>query len=232
MSAPNQKSLIGKLLNRALSIIFYLLYHQFAWSYDWVADVVSIGRWKTWIAVVIPRIEGSPVLEIGCGPGHLQLALESRTRYVAGLDESSQMLNLARRRLSSKNSELNLVRAEAQALPFRARSFQKIVATFPSDYIYQQATLKQIEHVLAPAGELVLLPAAWITGKSMLDRAASWLFSFTGQAPRIDEQLMDEKFQKPLNRLSQAGFQVNQEMVHLADSMVLLITAVKITPEI
>jgi ubiquinone/menaquinone biosynthesis C-methylase UbiE len=230
MSAPPSKDFFHKFLNRALKLIFYLLYHQFAWAYDWVAHIVSIGRWKSWVAEVIPQLEGARVLELGCGPGHLQLALQSSTQFVVGLDESPQMLYLARRRLSSVNDEIFLVRAKAEALPFQDQYFHKVVATFPSEYIYQQEVLVRIWHLLPPEGELVILPVAWITGNGMLDRAASWLSRVTGQAPEIDGSLVEDEFQRPLDRLKDAGFEVTYNLKQLPASMVLLIKAVKIMP--
>ncbi|NMC80811.1 MAG: hypothetical protein GYA59_15725, partial [Chloroflexi bacterium] len=38
----------------ALKVFFDLLYHSFAWTYDGVAAVVSLGRWKGWVYSVIP----------------------------------------------------------------------------------------------------------------------------------------------------------------------------------
>jgi ubiquinone/menaquinone biosynthesis C-methylase UbiE len=230
MSAPPNKGLFHKFLSRAINFILYLLYHQFAWAYDWVADIVSIGRWKSWIAEVIPELEGARVLELGCGPGHLQLALQSSVQFVAGLDESPQMLFLARRRLSRVNDEINLVRAKAEALPFQDQFFDKVVATFPSEYIFHHEILVRIWQMLPPNGQLVILPAAWITGNGMLNRAASWLFRFTGQAPEIDGLSVEDEFLRPLNRLKEAGFQVTYNLKQLPASMVLLITAVKIMP--
>ena len=46
------------LLERCLHLFFALLYGPMAWSYDLVADLVSIGRWKHWIGTVHPFIQG------------------------------------------------------------------------------------------------------------------------------------------------------------------------------
>ena len=57
-----------------LRTFFKLLYHQFSWTYDWVASIVSLGEWQNWVSSVLPYIIGPNVLEIGFGPGHLQAA--------------------------------------------------------------------------------------------------------------------------------------------------------------
>src|SRR5512132_3245594 len=82
-----------------LRFFFYLLYHPFAFAYDLVATTVSLGRWKDWVLSVIPFIEGTRILEIGHGPGHLQRNLLSRDLFAVGVDESAQMGRLAGKNL-------------------------------------------------------------------------------------------------------------------------------------
>jgi len=77
---------------------FNLLYHPFAWTYDLVAAIVSLGRWQDWLMQAMPYLSGR-VLEIGFGPGHLQVALNEAGMQAFGLDESRQMGRQARRRL-------------------------------------------------------------------------------------------------------------------------------------
>ena len=38
-----------KLIAHLLRIFFHLLYHPFAWTYDFIAWAVSLGRWKDWV---------------------------------------------------------------------------------------------------------------------------------------------------------------------------------------
>ena len=78
-------------LAASLNTFFHLLYHQFAWTYDWVAAIVSLGRWKDWISATLPYLDGPLVLEIGHGPGHLQVALQAKGIQAVGLDASAQM---------------------------------------------------------------------------------------------------------------------------------------------
>ena len=106
-------------LTHFLRIFFHLLYHPFAWSYDLVAWTVSLGRWKDWVKSVVPFIEGTRVLELGHGPGHLQRILRDLNLLTVGLDESRQMGNLAKKRLvQSGYTQPRLVRGLAQSLPF------------------------------------------------------------------------------------------------------------------
>src|SRR5512143_2186632 len=87
------------LIRRLMRAVFYLLYHPFAFTYDLVAATVSLGRWKAWVFSILPYVEGTRLLELGHGPGHLQRILRDRGLASVGLDESAPMGNLARKRL-------------------------------------------------------------------------------------------------------------------------------------
>jgi ubiquinone/menaquinone biosynthesis C-methylase UbiE len=167
---------------RALRAFFDLLYHQIAWVYDLVAFVVSLGYWKSWVYSVIPQIQGGKILEIGHGPGHLQVAFAARGYPVFGLDESAQMGNIAHRRLRNSSYSPRLARGYAQNIPFPKDCFQHVVSTFPSEYILDPNTIAELHRVLIPGGSLVILPVAWIQGNSPFHQAAAWLFRVTDQA--------------------------------------------------
>ena len=91
-----------RLISRFMRFFFHHFYHSFAWSYDFVAAVVSIGRWNDWIRTIIPFIQGNNILEIGPGPGYLQHLLRDRGLSIFGLDESMQMIRLAKNRLKKR----------------------------------------------------------------------------------------------------------------------------------
>jgi ubiquinone/menaquinone biosynthesis C-methylase UbiE len=81
--------------------VYYLLYHQLAWTYDFVTSVVSLGRWSDWVQSALPYLNGR-VLEFGFGPGHLLPSLSENNLPAFGLDESRQMAHLARHLLLKK----------------------------------------------------------------------------------------------------------------------------------
>jgi ubiquinone/menaquinone biosynthesis C-methylase UbiE len=209
------------LLTRLLRIFFHLLYHSFAWTYDLVAWTVSLGRWKDWGKSVIPFLEGTRVLELGHGPGHLQRLLRDLNLFAVGLDESRQIGYLAKRHLLHNGyTKTNLVRGLAQSLPFPANAFDTVVSTFPSEYIFEQQTLLEVRRTLTNGGRLIVLPVAWITGKSAFERLMSWLFRFTGQAPSDPLELVKQKLSQPFES---AGFQVEIQHVEVKSSLVLIL---------
>lgn len=173
-------------LAKVMAFFFHHLYHTFAGSYDLVASTVSLGQWRNWVTGVIPFISGSRVLEIGFGPGHLQVALyQSGDLRVFGLDESPQMARLAARRLREQHpmDSAKIVRSRVEHMPFADASFDTVVATFPTPYIVRPETISQVHRVLSPGGRLVVLLAARHMRNTLLARLADGLFAVTGQAP-------------------------------------------------
>lgn len=210
-----------------LRIFFHLLYHPLAWTYDGVAWLVSFGRWKDWVRSVTPFIEGTRILELGHGPGHLQRLLLDLGLLPFGLDESPQMSRLACNRLrASQNgyTQINLTRGLAQALPYASESFDTVVATFPSEYIFDLRTLHEALRTLKNGGRLVVLPVAWITGRNALDRFLSWLFRVTGQAPSQSPEVVEKSLAQPFEA---AGFQIEIRRVEIRASSLLLVLARK-----
>jgi len=205
-----------RILSGLLCIFFRLLYHSFAWTYDIVAAVVSLGQWRAWVMSIAPYLTGPRVLELGHGPGHLQAHLLAEGRQAYGLDESRQMGWLARKRLLRRGFTPGLTRGLAQALPYPTDTFQQVVATFPSEYISDPQTLLEIYRVLTPGGEAVVLLLAWITEKRWYGRLAAWLFRITGQAP----PKWDDRYLEPLHQM---GFRSFAEKIQLSSSTLLVV---------
>jgi ubiquinone/menaquinone biosynthesis C-methylase UbiE len=208
-----------------MRLFFYLLYHPFAWSYDFVAWTVSLGRWRDWVKSVVPFIGGTRVLELGHGPGHLQRILLDMGLLAVGLDESRQMGTLAKKCLSRVGyTQAKITRGLAQSLPFPDGSFDTIVASFPSEYIFDTQTLVEAYRVLHNGGRLIVLPAAWITGQKLMERFAAGLFRVTGQVPTDPIDIIRERLKQPFGEV---GFRVKIEQVEVQSSLVLIIIAEK-----
>ena len=227
-----------------LRFFFHLLYHPFAFTYDLVATTVSLGRWKDWVLSVLPFMEGTRILEIGHGPGHLQRALLSRGLFALGIDESAPMGRLAIRNLrrtfaslqnnqsrASKSgaqdidyTKIRLTRGLAQHLPFPADCFETVVATFPADYIFDPITLKEANRVLVPGGRFVILPGASILGKGLMDRVMAFIFRITGETPSNLSELLQQRSREPL---SKTGFTVEFHELEIRSSLVMILVATK-----
>ncbi len=210
---------LKRLLSIFLRTFFKLLYHQFAWCYDFVAWVVSLGHWNQWVVSVLPYLQGPRVLELGFGPGHLQTAMANQGITAFGLDESREMAYITQKRLRSFDIHSNLVRGDAISLPFRNEGFNQVVVTFPAEFILEPATIAEIKRILVSRGILLALPLAWLTGRKPWERLIAWINRVAGQAPVWNPVVLD-----PLRK---AGFEVHWQEINLSNSKAILIQLVK-----
>lgn len=134
-----------------------LLYHQFAWAYDFVSWFVSWGQWSKWGLDALAHLPDGEILEIGFGTGALLIEMVKRGRSVIGLEPSTQMQQVTTRKLQRESLSVNRVQGCAQALPFPNQSFAAIVATFPANYIADEASLREFNRVLKDEGRLVIV---------------------------------------------------------------------------
>ena len=199
---------------------FHRFYHEFAWTYDTVAALVSGGSWVAWARTALPYLSGQ-VLELGCGTGNLQHSLAGQPRAI-GMDASAQMLSLARSKLARAGRLIRLVRAFAQALPFPPSSFDSLVATFPSEYIADLATLAEARRVLRPGGRLVIVLAAAFARDRLYERLVGLAYRLTLQRlPRASSSRPPESVVGA--RLVQAGFSVVERWQPVGDDRVHLV---------
>lgn len=217
------------LINGWLRIVqfgFRLLYNELAFTYDWVSYIVSMGAWSCWQQAsleFLPPTFRQPILEIAHGTGALQKALVKKGYIPIGLDVSVHMGRIARRRLRRLNAHTapKLLRARGQALPFGDESFEIIICTFPTHFIMEAATLREVHRVLAPDGQLILVMSGILTGGGWARFVLEWLYRITGQrqAPPFDLDAHWRRF----------GFAVRQEQVPCPRSyaMVTLLTKIE-----
>ena len=164
-----------------IRLFFRLLYNEFAWTYDLVAWVVSLGQWTAWGRAAIPHLRGERVLELAHGPGHLLVAMAKQGLVPVGLDLSPHMGRLARQRLRRVEQAVHLVQARAQVFPLCDGCVDSVVATFPTEFILNPATLREVARVLRSGGRLVVVAWARLGGRDPLSKFIGWLYRVTGQ---------------------------------------------------
>lgn len=212
---------------------FRLLYNELAWTYDAVSWLVSLGEWRAWQRAALPFIRGDRVLEVGHGPGHVLLALQAAGYETVGLDLSPHMGRLARRRLRRAGMAAALVQGQGQALPLATAAFDTVLATFPTDYIVDPATLAAVQRALRPGGRLVIVPEGHLTGRGLHHRFIDWLFRVTGQHSgpfAVDDERYwpdEATWYAFRQRFRAAGFDAEIQHVRLARSGVTVVVAVK-----
>src|SRR5579859_3976224 len=146
---------------RLRKAIFEMLYRN-KYLYRFASTVPFAGQWRVWQRQALPRLRGHDILELGCGLGDLLADMLHAGYACHAVEHSPQMVNAARETLARHHlgSPDLIIQGSAQRLPFTANSFESVVSTFPSEYIYDPDTIAEVERVLRPGGRLIVIEGA------------------------------------------------------------------------
>ncbi len=141
--------------------LFELLYKN-RLLYWFASTIPFAGQWRVWQRLVLPRLRGQDVLEVGCGIGDLLLDMAQAGYRCQAIDRSPQMVSATRAKLARKGlaGQVEVIQGEVQHLPFGDAMFDSVVSTFPTEYIADPAALREIARVLRPGGRLVVVVGA------------------------------------------------------------------------
>jgi demethylmenaquinone methyltransferase / 2-methoxy-6-polyprenyl-1,4-benzoquinol methylase len=131
-------------------------------EYDILGVLMSFGQDPRWRREVVANIRAGPddaVLDVATGTGLVARELVRRHGcHVVGLDQSEQMLAAARARLARDRqlaSRTELVRGDAERLPFADGEFSALTFTYLLRYVDDpQTTLRELARVVRPGGTI------------------------------------------------------------------------------
>ncbi len=141
--------------------------------YDLGIRLLSLGRIDRVYAQAAQLARGPDVLDLGCGTGNLTSRLARPGVRVTGVDLSSEMLAVARRKIS-QDSGVRWVQTSAVELidHFAAESFDTIVSILMFSELSdaeQRLALEECMSLLRPGGQLIV--ADEVQPSSLLRRA-------------------------------------------------------------
>lgn len=141
--------------------LFETLYKN-RYLYRFASTVPFAGQWRVWQRLVLARISGNDVLELGCGLGDLFADMLDAGYTCRAVEHSPQMVDAARDTLKRRKlgQPTWIVQGSAQQLPFSDATFDTVVSTFPSEYIYDDDTIAEVERVLRVGGRLIVIEGA------------------------------------------------------------------------
>jgi ubiquinone/menaquinone biosynthesis C-methylase UbiE len=171
-------------------------------------------RWARYnrasLALLRPWIEGAAlgrVVDVGCGTGNLLPLLihdAQRMDGYLGVDLSSEMLRVARRKASVGAVQADFVAADAGRLPLVDGSFDTAVSASTLHYWDDAAAgLAEIRRVLRPGGRLLLLD--WLRDPLPMRALNAWM-----RITRVQYRRMYSRAELR-DALDVAGFRVEAE---------------------
>jgi ubiquinone/menaquinone biosynthesis C-methylase UbiE len=128
------------------------------------------------------------------------------------------MSRMAQQNIRHAGFNVPQVQCRAQALPFCSGVFDSVVSTFPTDYIADPGTLREVQRVTNDQGQLIVVFGAQLIGREPSKRLIEWLYRLTGQR--------DAKFDEE-SPFKQAGLPARIEHETVGASTVTLIVAEK-----
>jgi demethylmenaquinone methyltransferase / 2-methoxy-6-polyprenyl-1,4-benzoquinol methylase len=132
--------------------------------YDRLGALLSFGqdpRWRKTMVSHVPR-DGGSVLDVATGTGLVAERLLAQGHRVTGLDQSPDMLAVARGRFGDR---VELVEASATSIPFPDASFDHLTFTYLLRYVDDPAaTLSELARVVRPGGTVANLEFCVPTG--------------------------------------------------------------------
>lgn len=133
-------------------------------TYDRYANLLSFGQDPRWRRFLVSRMEVGPnetVLDVATGTGAVAIELARRSGCrVVGLDQSDEMLSEGRNRVAAAGlaDRIELVKGEAERLPFDDGSFDGLTFTYLLRYVNDPlATLEELARVVRPGGTVAML---------------------------------------------------------------------------
>jgi len=133
--------------------------------YDAAGAALSFGQDPRWRRAMVSRVDARAddrVLDVATGTGLVAAALVRRFGCrVVGLDQSPEMLGRAEERLRANPqlaARIELVRGEAEALPFADREFDHLTFTYLLRYVDDPGgVLRELARVVKPGGQVASL---------------------------------------------------------------------------
>jgi demethylmenaquinone methyltransferase/2-methoxy-6-polyprenyl-1,4-benzoquinol methylase len=134
-------------------------------DYDRMGALLSLGEEPRWRRALVAQVRAGPgdrVLDVATGTGLVAGELvRSHGCSVVGLDQSEEMLAGARAKLAADPevaARVELVRGEAERLPFGDAEFDALTFTYLLRYVDDPLlTLRELARVVRPGGTIAAL---------------------------------------------------------------------------
>jgi ubiquinone/menaquinone biosynthesis C-methylase UbiE len=139
-------------------------------------------QYTPFLTSLVPR-EARHVLDVGCGLGHLTVALAEADRDVIGIDLSPEMIDRARRRIPTAG-RVSFVRGDFLRYDFGTQQFDCVISAAALHHMCEEVALRRMVGLLRARGRLVIHDLRRNTG------IADTIRSYAACAPVVVERLV------------------------------------------
>jgi len=133
-------------------------------NYDGLNRVISFGvdvTWRKKVIKIIQKTTPEKILDVATGTGDLAIMLsKTGATEIVGLDISSGMLDVGKRKIKAKNLDtiISMVKADSENLPYTDSYFDAITVAFGvRNFENLEKGLSEIYRVLKPGGTFIVL---------------------------------------------------------------------------
>ena len=152
------------------------------WGWSSHAGQLRANRRATLLMQMSGISHGQRALEIGCGTGLFTAKLAESGADLAALDISPELLALARGK-SQGISNLNLLMADAEHLPFPNRHFDVVVGSSILHHLPVRPCLAEMLRVLRPGGRLAFAEPNMMNPQVMIQKNVPVIKKWLGDVP-------------------------------------------------
>lgn len=100
---------------------------------------------------------GERALDIGSGTGNYSIWLAKKGLEVTAIDESREMITIAKKKAEKDNLNIDLYLGKGESLPFAENSFDLVVSVTTIEFVHNPTkVLREAISVLKPGGRLVI----------------------------------------------------------------------------
>lgn len=193
-------------------------YNRIAFIYDLMEAPMERLRFAKWRQMVLDRVKGHRVLEVGVGTGK-NLRYYPIDIEITAVDLSPRMLRQARRQSRMLGMDARLMEMDVQKLAFLDNCFDTVVATFVFCSVPDPVEgLKELHRVCKPNGRLVMMEHV-----RPVNKALGIIFDLFN--PFVVRMMGANINRRTLDNIKKAGWQIQTEK-KLSSDIVRLIEAV------
>ena len=131
-------------------------FDEIARDYDRMNHLMTAGLDRCWRKRAVQGVHGK-VLDVACGTGDMAVELLRQGCSVTGVDLSTEMMAIAKRKAPQAEYRL----ADVERLPFGEASFDAVTCAFGvRNFVHLEQGLHEMLRVLKPGGRMVILELA------------------------------------------------------------------------